>query len=157
QIENCNDGNVCTLDLCDPMIGCFHLLQPPCPTATATNTATITETPTITPTPSRTPTVTNTLTPTNTPLPSSTPPITRAPTITSTPTITPTPGPVSAVSGRVAYYTNGAGVPAVEVDVSGTPPAVGNTDATGAFQIPGLATQANHIITPLKHGGGNNA
>ena len=50
QTENCNDNNACTLDSCDPLLGCRHLLQPPCPTSTPTAppTATPTATPVIT-------------------------------------------------------------------------------------------------------------
>lgn len=60
QIENCNDGNSCTVDSCSTTLGCNNVLtSTPCtpaptPTFTRTPTATATRTPTNTPT--RTPT-----------------------------------------------------------------------------------------------------
>ena len=46
QLESCNDNNVCTLDTCDPLLGCNNVLQPPCPTSTPTATVPPTPTPT---------------------------------------------------------------------------------------------------------------
>ena len=78
QNENCDDGLVCTVDACDPTIGCTHLqreLPPtpcfepgqlsPTPTSTASVTPSRTQTPTVTPTP--------TITPTGTPSPDPSP------------------------------------------------------------------------------------
>jgi cysteine-rich repeat protein len=36
RIENCNDNNPCTTDLCDPLLGCTSVLQQVCPTPTPT-------------------------------------------------------------------------------------------------------------------------
>jgi hypothetical protein len=76
QLQNCDDGLICTRDLCDPRLGCFGV-----PTVTPCSEPTSTPTITLTPTITGTPTISGT--PTNTPL------------ITNTPTATPTP-----VSGR---------------------------------------------------------
>ena len=86
----CDDMRTCTVDFCDPFIGCGHVpvlgrcIEPPTPTATATNTHT--ETATQTATATHTPTATNTTTP-----PTSTPSAT--PTVTSSATNTPTNTP----------------------------------------------------------------
>ena len=101
RIENCEDNNDCTIDLCDAVVGCVHVFNPPCntptPTVTWTPTAsgptptrTITRTFTITPTQTNTGTVT--LTPTISPTPTATPTSTETPTATntSTPTVTAT-------------------------------------------------------------------
>lgn len=83
QIENCDDGRLCTIDSCDPQLGCRHLPAPtPClepPTATATLSPTTTTTPTATetatssPTDTASPTHSATPTPTQPPPPSPTP------------------------------------------------------------------------------------
>jgi len=76
QIQTCDDGRDCTVDLCDPRFGCFQrpvdfpCTEPPTPTRTVTPTPTQTGTPT--PTPTRT----------NTPTPSVTPTVTATPTPT---------------------------------------------------------------------------
>jgi len=107
RTEVCEDNNVCTTNACDPQLGCYFTLNPPCPTATVTptfptftptltrtvtntrtRTRTLTRTPTISPT--RTITETATITPTITLSPTRTPTwtVTLSPTITVTPTIT---------------------------------------------------------------------
>ncbi len=51
QLENCNDGLMCTIDSCDPTLGCRSVpapspcIEPPTPTPTATPPPTITPTP----------------------------------------------------------------------------------------------------------------
>jgi hypothetical protein len=123
QIESCDDLDPCTVDTCDPTLGCLNVfsatLCPPTPTptptltpsSTPTNTRTATVTPTgtftATSTPTRTPTwttrPTNTATRTKTYTPTNTP---AAP--TATPTITQTPSP-----------TNTAGPCVLDVDRNG--------------------------------------
>jgi len=57
QVESCDDGLVCTIDMCDPVLGCYSVpaptpcVEPPTPTRTITSTPTVTSTPTTTPTP----------------------------------------------------------------------------------------------------------
>jgi hypothetical protein len=73
QIEDCDDGRVCTTDVCDVQLGCRNIA----PVITCIE-------------PTRTPTGT----PTNTPLVSPTPtPVPGTPTPTPTPPATPTPTP----------------------------------------------------------------
>ncbi len=84
QIQDCDDENPLTLDLCDPQLGCAHALAstptpPPPGVPTATPTITLTRTVTRTSTPSRT------FTPTRTPTPSAT--LSASPTATATPTV----------------------------------------------------------------------
>jgi len=110
QLENCNEGSLCTLDSCEPNLGCrptpviIPCTEPPTatptptPSETSTNTptitstktptATVTDTATETPTGTRTATPTDTATPTRTPTPTDTATQTR--TNTATPTLTPT-------------------------------------------------------------------
>lgn len=80
QMQNCDDGKVCTIDQCEVALGCRNVpVSGPCvePTATPTGTP-----PTPTPTPTRTPTETPTAT--------ATPTVTPTPTHSSSPTVTPT-------------------------------------------------------------------
>ncbi len=112
QLENCNDGNSCTVDSCDVVLGCnnvrvsYACTPAPSPTptggaSTATPTpspsasGTVTESPTATlspfGTPTETPTFTVTPTWTQTSTPTQTPTQTPTRTPTSTPTQTPTP------------------------------------------------------------------
>lgn len=111
RIESCADADGCTIDSCDPVVGCVHVLNPPCatptptptwtptasgptPTRTATRSFTITPTPThtrtVTLTPTISPTPTETPTPTVTPTPTETPTATNTSTPTQTPTVTAT-------------------------------------------------------------------
>ncbi len=96
--DNCSDGRVCTIDLCDPVKGCYSVPAPtPCvepPTPTPTITPTGTETPTITLTPreSYTPTVTSTLPPSPTTTLTAAISVTATPTPSASPTRSPTPG-----------------------------------------------------------------
>jgi hypothetical protein len=86
QLENCDDGSVCTLDSCDPLLGCLHVPAPsPC-------TELPTPTLTITPTPSPAPTRTETGTPVATMIPTATGTPTANPTATLEPTPTARPG-----------------------------------------------------------------
>lgn len=91
---SCNDGLICTVDSCDPLVGCINL---PIPGSCAepTPTPTITPTPTQTRTPTQTATPTVTRTPTITATPSQTPTATNSPSVTATspPTDTPTESP----------------------------------------------------------------
>jgi cysteine-rich repeat protein len=102
QLENCDDGLVCTTDSCDPLLGCQHLqlptavcTEPPTLTPTRTSTPTPTATRTATASPTLTPTLTATAsdTPTSTATTTRTPSPTATPTQTSSPTGTPTPTP----------------------------------------------------------------
>jgi hypothetical protein len=75
QTEDCDDRNVCTVDMCDPHIGCLSLLiLRPTPCLTPTLTPTITLTPTVTQTPTKTATPSNSPTPSITPTPTATRP-----------------------------------------------------------------------------------
>lgn len=97
QLENCNDGNSCTVDSCSTTLGCRNLAPPagctPAPTATATRTSTVTPTRTPTATRTRTPTVTSTSTAATQ---------TRTPTATNTPTGGTPTSSVPLCSGGVA-------------------------------------------------------
>jgi cysteine-rich repeat protein len=90
QLENCDDGKVCTADSCDTTLGCQHIpattpcVEPPTPTPTITNTPVDTPTATVTLTPTLTATVTLTATDTLTPT------LTATVTLTATDTLTPT-------------------------------------------------------------------
>ncbi len=117
QTETCDDGLVCTDDICDPLLGCLNEpVATECvePTRTATGTApTSTLTPTATPTPQATFTAsaTSTPVPTNTPSPSLTATSTATPTATPTPTQTETPtwtATPSATPTRTASATSSA-------------------------------------------------
>jgi len=100
DVEDCNDGQLCTIDTCDVLLGCRSVdvsvpcTEPPTATPTETPTPTSTRTPSITPTDTPTPspsaTPPNTLTPTDTATPQDTPTPTLTPTLTATPTATPT-------------------------------------------------------------------
>lgn len=98
QLENCNDGNVCTVDSCDPRLGCENVpVSPSCVTPTSTP-GPPSPTPTRTPTRGSTPTVTRkpptsatvSATPTSPPPTFSTPAVTEVPTASATQT--PIPG-----------------------------------------------------------------
>jgi len=107
--ETCADDLTCTIDDCDPLIGCFDIplpgpcTEPPTPTFTPTpsntptatftfsNTATATRTPTLTNTPTRTDTGTPTHTPTASDTPTATGTATNTPTASNTPVATDTP------------------------------------------------------------------
>lgn len=94
RTQVCNDGLFCTVDMCDPRLGCFAVpVTPPCvePTKTITPTRTATSTSTITPTSTNTPTHTGTPTITGTPTQTGTP--TRTATSTSSATLTSTATP----------------------------------------------------------------
>jgi len=93
QVEDCDDGLVCSTDSCLPAVGCRHqqvpvCTEPPTPTATATGTP-----PTATPTRTATFTRTTTATATITASASATASATVTPTAADTATITPTPSP----------------------------------------------------------------
>ena len=140
QLENCNDGLLCTIDSCtDPRLGCRHVpaptpcIEPPTPTPTVTPTATIT--PTATPTP--TATNTRTATPTRTSSPTRTPTSTATPTLTPTPTRTPTATP-SATPTRTSTPTP-----------SGTPTATPTATLTATRTITPTATVSpTRTVTP---------
>jgi hypothetical protein len=106
QTESCDDGNVCTIDSCDPRLGCRNVPSAlpctpmptilPSPSATRTPVPALTAAPTVTetpPPPTRTgeptvmPTAVATLEPTGTDTP------------TSAPSLTPTLPPTPAVPG----------------------------------------------------------
>jgi len=95
QIQNCDDGQVCTVDSCDPSLGCRHLPAPaPC-TEPLTATPTKTPTPMMTASRTATPTTTSTATPSAVPASSATPISTPTPTLEPPPTETPTPEPTA--------------------------------------------------------------
>lgn len=122
QIEDCNDGRACTLDLCDPLLGCRQLLvpppctEPPTPTPTATSslgpTSPATPTVPLSITPTRSFTDTPTATWTSTPAPSRTHPPTASPSPTRTVTRTPPPSatPTPATTPTIPSPTPTAGV-----------------------------------------------
>ena len=111
QLENCNDGLVCTIDSCDGRLGCRQVpaptpcIEPPTPTRTVTPTATITPTPTntrtvtATPTDSPTRTATSTATQTLAPTPTRTPTATSTATLSRTSTSTPSETPTATPTG----------------------------------------------------------
>jgi cysteine-rich repeat protein len=87
RLENCNDGNTCTSDSCDPVLGCRNVpTTAPC-TPGPTPTITLTRTPSLTPSPTRSPT----RTPTRTHTPTRTPSATPTRTLTPDPVLTPAP------------------------------------------------------------------
>jgi len=170
QLENCDDGLICTTDSCDPTLGCLNTLvtqDPPCiepptrtPTLTATPTVTptptntptpsvtrtITPTPTDTPTRTPTPSVTLTATRTNTPTPSATLIPTNTPSGTPTFTLTPTPSPTAAIpadancDGRISA-----------ADVSAVVKRLGNTPVCGTdANLDGRVDAADIDLTILK-------
>lgn len=171
QLENCNDGLVCTTDSCDPVLGCLNLpattpcVEPPTPTPTYTptqigfcgathGTCTPTATPTVTATPTDTPTITPTasvtLTPTLTATPTQTPtqtPIpTTTPSSTQTPTFTPTVTP-SNTSTRTFTST-----PTQTQTPSPTPamPADANCDGrVSAADVPAIIKRFGNALLPV--------
>ena len=87
QLENCDDGNVCTVDSCDPRLGCANVpVSPSCATPTSTPGP---PSPTPTSTPTRAKTATATRTASRSASASATP--TRSPTVSATPLVTSTP------------------------------------------------------------------
>lgn len=99
QIESCDDGKVCTIDSCDPRLGCLNVAAPlPC-TEPPTPTPAVTPTASPTTISTDTPTVTPAATATWTILPTATfePPPTDTPTLE--PALTPTLSPTPAVPG----------------------------------------------------------
>jgi hypothetical protein len=131
RTQVCNDGLLCTADMCDPRLGCFAV-PPATPCAEPTRTPTITGTPTIsrTPTITGTPTHTGTITPTLPP--TATPTVTPPPTQTNTPTETPEmlsgrpgdadcDGVIDSVDFRavVAAIFDPTGCPGADVNVDG--------------------------------------
>lgn len=130
----------------------------PTPTPTMPPTATRTRTPTPTGTATRTPTAVFTSTPTRTATRTPTDTATVAPTPTWTPTETPVPtatptvpAPVARVSGAVRYYSQGAPVSAVALEMPGEPePAVTGSD--GTYTGPDTAPENNCAVYPHKTG-----
>lgn len=120
----------------------------PTPTATATRTATSAATATPTRTPTRTFTFTPTRTPTFSPVPTSTP--TSTPTHTATATVQ-----AVRVSGAVRYYSQGAPVTGVVIEMPGepVPPVTGND---GTYTGPDTVPQ-NCAVFPRKSGDGGGA
>ncbi len=124
QIESCDDQNPCTLDTCDPTLGCLNTVISPCP---PTPTPTVTPTPSITPTNTATRTFTATATGTPTRTPSKTPTNTLSPSPTITPTRTVTTTPTTTPVGPTATPTitptmsptNTAGPCGLDVDRNG--------------------------------------
>jgi len=95
KVEDCDDGLLCTTDLCDPLYGCYAIpaptpcIEPPSPTPTVTRTRTTTATGT--PSPTRTRTPTHTLTPRESFTPTTSATATQTATITPSVTISPRP------------------------------------------------------------------
>ena len=102
QIESCDDGNVCTIDSCDPRLGCRHVPSAlPCaPMPTMAPSPSATQPPL--PTPTAGPEVTQTSLPARTAAPTAIPTAaattTALATATSGPTLTDTPAPEPSVS-----------------------------------------------------------
>jgi hypothetical protein len=146
QQETCTDNRVCTLDSCDPAIGCGNQPLFPCtepPTATPTITGTR-PTLTFTATPSATPTITST--PTTTPTATASPTVTASNTRTTTPTATvsstpsasftgppsntPTPPPSPTASPSVSPTVTASASAAATASLTHTPPASATASAT---------------------------
>ncbi len=79
---------------------------------------------------------------------------TATPTATSVPSGTPSPG--FAVSGQVAYYSNGLPVSGVDVHLDGAASQVVSTDNSGGFAFSGLG-DTNWTLTPQSQGGSGTA
>ncbi len=129
--QTCADDLTCTIDDCDPLIGCFDIplpgpcTEPPTPTFTPTpsntptatftfsNTATATQTPTATRTPTQTSTATrtNTGTATHTSTPSATQTRTPTRTDTGTPTHTPTASDTPTATGTATNTPTASNTP----------------------------------------------
>jgi hypothetical protein len=135
--QSCDDGLVCTVDTCDPQLGCNNVqVTFPCvePTPTVTPTASVTPTSTVTPTAS--------VTPTSSPTPSVTPTASQTGTATSTPTITPTPSATSTASATHTETQTATEAPSP----SGTPTPTNTASATPTFSATADATSTS---TPI--------
>jgi len=159
QIENCDDGMVCTDDSCNPDVGCRHTLvskctEPPTPTATVTNTrpsATVTQTSTMTAsasattTASATPTVTatalasatQTLSDTASPSPSRTGTSTASPTASSSPTASASPTPSNSATAS----------PSASASATPTPTPIATSTATTLITPTDTAVPATATAT----------
>ncbi len=151
QVEDCDDGLVCSTDSCLPAVGCRHepvpvCTEPPTPTATATGTpptasptssATVTpsatatptafDTATVTPTPS--PSATTTASPTDSPAPTATDTATPSDTATATPSTEPTATATSSIA-PCPGDCSGDGEVAVNELIVGVNIALGNAPAS---------------------------
>ncbi len=127
EFENCNDGHECTLDACDPALGCTNIPPAaPC-TEPPTSTPTITATPTMTPTPSLSATPTNTQTPANT----QTPTITQAPTFSPTTTSIPNDTPTRTATSTQTPTLTSTSLPSATLTPSPTPAAPADANCDG--------------------------
>ncbi len=152
QVENCNDSRVCTIDSCNPQLGCRNVpastpcTEPPTPTPTVTPTPTQTRTVTPTPTPSntRTETPTRTFTPTPTP--------TFTPTDTRTPTSTRTPPPTFTASATRTPTRTPSETPTATATATRTPtrtPTSTATPSTTRTSTPAPTESASPTQTPV--------
>jgi hypothetical protein len=165
QLEDCDDGRVCTGDTCFTEFGCRHVVtpvctEPPTPTRTVTNTrptSTATETPTAsatgtptatasaTGTASITPTLTATpiasLTPTQTasvtPTPPASPTTSTTPTASASPTASATVPATSTATVATATATV-TDTPTAPATATATPPDTATPEAT-ATTLPACA------------------
>jgi cysteine-rich repeat protein len=157
QSENCEDGLVCTIDTCDPQLGCSRVpaptpcIEPPTPTRTITPTATITPTNTPIPTPTKTRTITATWTstPTRTPTATSSATATRSgtptPTASRTPTATRTVTPTATVSPTRTLTPTGSQPP------TATPTKTPSVSPTpSATRTPTRSPTATATPTPIE-------
>jgi hypothetical protein len=123
QIQSCDDLDPCTVDLCDPTLGCNNVFSAtlcpytPTPTPTFTPSSTPTNTGTATVTPTRTSTAT--ATPTRTPTLTAPPTRTATRTKTYTPTTTPAAPTATPTITQTRSPTNTAGPCALDVDRNG--------------------------------------
>lgn len=144
QIEDCDDGLVCTGDSCNPTYGCVNQPTPNCiePTATAsataTGTASVTPTATSTPTPSLTGTVTATSTGTVTATPTGTTIATPTGTVTATPTGTATTPPTA-----TATVTQ---TPSPDPTATAPPACAGDCDGNGIVTVNELIVGVNIVL-----------
>jgi len=154
QLENCNDGNACTVDSCDPRLGCANVpVSPSCVTPTSTS-GPPSPTPTRTPTLAKTaaaPTASATATtapPTQTATPSATPTqalSTPTASATRTPSLTPT---ASATRTPTGTFTASATVTATPTRTATPIPSVSPTPTPTATPSPTVTATRTPSLTP---------
>jgi len=133
QLEQCDDGLVCTGDSCNPTYGCRHVPTPECsePTATVTGTPP-TRTSTVTATPTRTATATSTgsATPSSTPTPPTTATRSFSPTASLTPTATATASAIATSSATATATVSQSPTASATAVNTATASATATADAT---------------------------
>jgi hypothetical protein len=145
--DDCDDGRLCTDDVCDPELGCANnRIAGPC-TEPPTPTPTITNTPTQTRTPTNTPTITNT------PTPTATPTITDTPTETATPTDTPTSTNTPVVTATSTPSATSTSTNTPVVTATSTPSATStstNTPVATATATPSATSTNTPTASPTE-------